>query len=127
MVVVIITLALIAIPNYTKSKERALQREAISNIKLIAAAERVYKMEKGSYVDCNCSSADNCRNASGCNTILSLMLNTTNWQYGFTVNNPEVAYAWAVRQPGAAGACDYTLLNADFDTRDYSTSSGNCY
>lgn len=42
-------LAALAFPQFTKSKEHALGREAIANLKLIAAAERIYRMELGVY------------------------------------------------------------------------------
>jgi type II secretory pathway pseudopilin PulG len=121
VVVIIITLALIAIPSYSKSKNRALQKEAISNMKLIAAGERIYKMENNTYFNCSCVSAANCDNASnGCNYFLKLMLNTSNWIYSVSAS----VNACTISASSSGIGCTYTLNSADFDTRDYSTSSG---
>ncbi|MBN2830856.1 MAG: type II secretion system protein [Candidatus Omnitrophica bacterium] len=76
VVSMIIILAAIGAVNYSKSKNKAIVREAISNLKLIAAAERIYKMEQGSYV--------NCDNSTGCNSLLKLNLNAKNWEYKVT-------------------------------------------
>ncbi len=107
VVTVIITLALIAIPNYSKSKNRAIEKEAISNVRLMAAAERIYKMESAAnaYVAC----AD----AAACNTALKLNLNTTNWGYKVEVAAGGVATITATGS--AISGCSYTLTSADFD------------
>ena len=121
VVVVVVTLALIALPNYSKSKQKATQKEGLSNIKLIAAAERIYRMENTDYITCNCSSAANCANATGCNTQLSLMLNTANWTYGVSTSGSVGSKTATIT---AKGSCTYTLKSADFDSKDFSTSSG---
>lgn len=87
VVVVLGILAGISIPQYTKLKERTFAREAKSNLKLIAAAERVYHNENGSYLECVCTTIDDCKVAAtegsigGCNAMLKLDLNTSNWEY----------------------------------------------
>ncbi|MFA5287714.1 MAG: hypothetical protein WC394_05555 [Candidatus Omnitrophota bacterium] len=68
-------ISIIGVTNYSKSKNKALSREAIANLKLIAAAERIYKMED------NFNSYVACVDADECNTKLKLNLNTTNWTY----------------------------------------------
>jgi len=52
MVVVIIVgiLATIAIVQFSGPKEQSLEKEAKANLKLIAAAQKIYRMEVGSYV-----------------------------------------------------------------------------
>jgi len=128
VVTIIITLSLIAIPTYSKSKQRVMQKEGISNLKLIAAAERIYKMEvtpPGDYVDCNCSSVANCLNSTGCNTLLKLLLNTTNWTYG-VVTAGVVGSKTATITATGPSSCTYTLINTDFDTQDYSTKTAGC-
>jgi len=112
VVIVILTLSAIAIPNYTKSKNRTLEKEGIANVKLIAAAETIYKMENGAYARCNCSNAVNCSNPQGCNTLLKLMLITTNWQYD--VDNSGNITASAQASSGISG-CTYTLTPATYD------------
>jgi len=82
VVVIVVILASVGIAGYTKSREKAITREAMYNLKLIAAAQRVYRMEQGVYVNCSCSDASGCLNASsGCNALLKLSLNTNNWTY----------------------------------------------
>jgi len=98
VVTVIMALALIAIPNYSKSKQRAIEKEAIANVKLMAAAERIYKMEQGSYAICS--------GATACNTALKLILNATNWAY--SVDGSGNITATAQASTGMSG-CSYTL------------------
>jgi len=121
VVVVIMILALIAIPSYTKSKQRTMQREAVSNLKLMAAGERIYRMEAGSYVACNCSNATNCANSTGCNTLLKLMLNTTYWIYSADASGNLTADA---RASTGMGACVYTLAPASYNNEP--TKGGSC-
>jgi len=103
VIVIIIILAAIAIPNFYKTKQRAIEKEGIVNIKLIAAAERIYKMEMGSYVAC----AD----AAACNSSLKLMLNATNWAYSAD-SSGNIA---ATSQASTGMSCTYTLSPAGYD------------
>ncbi len=103
VVVVVITLALIAIPSYTKSKQRAIEKEGISNIKLMAAGERIYRMENGSYVAC--------AGATACNSSLKLMLNATNWAYSAD-SSGNIS---ATSQASTGMSCTYTLSPAGYD------------
>jgi|GEM_PF-881340 len=76
VVLVIISILLaMAITQYSGAKDKALEREATSNLKLIAAAERVYRLETGAY--------QNASNASEINNYLNLMLpvNSAKWNY----------------------------------------------
>lgn len=49
VVIIIGILASIAMPNYLHTQERALDNEAKANLKLIQAAEKIYRMEEGFY------------------------------------------------------------------------------
>ncbi len=50
MVVLIIgILAALTFPNYTAIKEKSLNREAKASLALIRAAEKIYRLEEGSY------------------------------------------------------------------------------
>lgn len=49
VVIIIGILAGIAYPLYDKARESALDKEAIANLKLIQSAEKIYKLELGSY------------------------------------------------------------------------------
>jgi type II secretory pathway pseudopilin PulG len=122
----VVILAAIGTSSYSKSKNKALSREAIANLRLIAAAERIYKMESntGVYVAC--------ANATACNTELKLNLNATNW--GYEVVDVSGSGATATATINAIGTstgisgCTYTFENEDFDnTNGYSTkTTGVC-
>ncbi|MCM8797491.1 MAG: prepilin-type N-terminal cleavage/methylation domain-containing protein [Candidatus Omnitrophica bacterium] len=49
VVVVVGIVATIAYPFYTTAKERALDKEAIANLKLIQKAEKIFRMDTGNY------------------------------------------------------------------------------
>lgn len=49
VVAVIGILASIAVPTYIKVVERARSKEGISNLMIIRAAERIYRLENGTY------------------------------------------------------------------------------
>jgi type II secretory pathway pseudopilin PulG len=84
MIVLIIigVLATLAINQFFGPKEQALEREAVANLKLIAAAEKIYRMEVGGYV----SAAD----TSEVNSKLSLMLPDTSPKWAYKVTNVSV-------------------------------------
>ena len=78
MVVVIIVgiLAGIALPQYVRSRERAMDKQAKAILSLIRAAERAYKMEIGSYYTAG-------GNVDTINQNLNLdLVNDGNWAYG---------------------------------------------
>jgi prepilin-type N-terminal cleavage/methylation domain-containing protein len=52
VIIVIGILAGLGLPQYLKAKERALDDEAIANLKLIQAAEKIYHMEANVYQAC---------------------------------------------------------------------------
>ena len=123
----VIILTAIGTSSYTKSKNRAVQKEGIANIKLMAAAERIYKMEQTVYTACTCTNATNCFDATttpqGCNAVLKLMLNTTNWNYGVTLDAGGVATITATMLP--TGGCSYTFNSADFNAETIGSSGCN--
>jgi len=81
VVVIIGILAALAVPNYIKAVERTRNKEAISMLKLIQQAEKMYRLENNRYVACN-SNTD-------CNNKLRLNLPSGgNWNYRvYRVNN----------------------------------------
>jgi type IV pilus assembly protein PilE len=98
MVVVIIIgiLASLAIPSYTITKERVLNKEAIIALKLIRAANKQYFIKNHIYFRWRTSEAD----INMINGNLSLDLNSSNWN--FVVTGGDTFVATAVRFPGAA-------------------------
>ncbi|HEC69323.1 MAG TPA: prepilin-type N-terminal cleavage/methylation domain-containing protein [Candidatus Omnitrophica bacterium] len=81
VVVIIGILATLAVPKYIKAMERTRNKEAISMLKLIQQAERMYRLENNAYVACN--------NISACNNALRLNLPAGgSWDYRvINVNN----------------------------------------
>lgn len=84
VIIIIGILATLGLSQYYPLKERALDKEAIANLKLIRAAERIYRMEINNYIACADTSAVNIN--------LKLVIPTTgnpNWKY--KVDNVSVA------------------------------------
>lgn len=136
VIVIIGVLATIAIPNYSIIRERSSCQEAVANLKLIAAAERIWRMENSDDVyracECQCGgTAVNCcnNNPNGCNYQLRLSLNTRNWIYYVrnvaAPGNPPTFTATAERV-GTGGFldCAYVLTHNDPDGEP--NSNGRC-
>jgi type II secretory pathway pseudopilin PulG len=115
---IIMILAGIAIPNFAKAKERALTKEAIANLKLIAAAERVYRMENLTYYGPT-------GNIGLINSNLKLYFtNETYWDYTITVATADTFTATAARLGGPYAGCTFTLTHNDVDGEP--NPSGTC-
>jgi prepilin-type N-terminal cleavage/methylation domain-containing protein len=106
VVVIIGILATFAMPQFATTKERTLDKDAQANLKLIQAAEKIYRMEMAAYYPDGGSTSvvadinDNLK--------LSLPASGTNWTYTVTATNPATANATATRT--AAGARVWTIL-----------------
>jgi len=116
---IIIILAGIAIPNFYKAKERALTKEASVNLKLIAAAEKVYRMGNPFYYpNTGYQSA-----IADINSYLRLYFtDETNWDYTITVATDKAFTATAVRTVGT-NPCTFTINQG---TTGEPTYSGTC-
>ena len=77
VVAIIGILASLAIVNHGKAKEYALDKEAISNLKLIQVAEKGYYLDMSTYYPLSASES----NIANINDNLKLYLTTTNWTY----------------------------------------------
>ncbi len=103
--VIIGILVTFAAPQFAVTKERALDNEARANLKLIQAAEKIYKMEMGTYYPDGGSTSviadinDNLK--------LGLPASGANWTYTVTATNPATANATATRV--GAGARVWTI------------------
>ncbi len=89
VIVIIITgvLATQAVTQYGSYKETTLDKEAKANLKLIVAAEKIYRMETSFYYDSGTTQPDAITNI---NTDLRLLLSNAtnrNWNYLTTANN----------------------------------------
>lgn len=76
VIVIIGILATLGLSQYYTARENALDKEAIASLQLIKAAERTFRLENGTYVNC----ADN----TAVNTNLKLFLtagSSRKWDY----------------------------------------------
>lgn len=129
VIVIIGILATFGIAQYRSAQERALDKQAQANLRLILAAERVWRLDDNNsppqYIACGSTVV--------CNSALGLLLPTANpsWAYRVNVqaigNNPAQAFAaqatrtqtperfWCLREPTAEvpdpqptpGACPF--------------------
>jgi len=119
-IVIIGVLATLSITQYTPVRERAIGREAVSALRLIAAAERIYRMEidGNTFINCQCGCAGagfGCcnENPGGCNFELKLNLPTQNWLYSVINATAANFTAQAVRTNG--NGCQYTINQDDVE------------
>lgn len=122
VVMVIGILTTLGISQYFPVKERALGKEAISNLKLIAAAERIYRMETGGYYPSPGATESNVANI---NDALKLLLTEANWDYSITTTgNPASTFTVTAARNGTGGYlnCQYTLTHNDADGEPNPTS-----
>lgn len=114
-------LAIIALPLFEKTKERGLDREAISNLKLIQAAERIYQMEAGEYLAC---AGINCINA---NLKMSLPVGPTgegqNWNYTITADPTSFGASGERRNVPPSWQRTWSL---DHDDEEPGCTGSNC-
>lgn len=96
VLVIIGVLCVVAVNQFSGSREAALEREATTNLKLIAAAEKIYRMEVGGFVDSS--------SAHYLNQNLSLMLPESNPSYTYRVSGATATNfkAVATRNGGPA-------------------------
>lgn len=90
VVVIIGILATVGIVNYSASREKTIDREAISNLKILQSAEKMYKMEMATYYPDTGSVSDNL----AINNNLSVALpNNVNRYWNYTVYSTGCAQA----------------------------------
>ncbi len=90
VLIIIGILSTFAVTHYGGAKEQVLDKEAISNLKLIRAAERSFKVEMNSYYP----SSSSVSNIADINQNLSLMLsNSSNRYWNYEVYSTGCAQA----------------------------------
>jgi len=126
MVVVVIIGILIAfaVPQFTKSKEHAIGQEAIATLKLIAAAEKIYRIEANAYYPIppgtqTTISGTDCAADHSINACLRLSIPSganKNWSYSVT-GAANTFSATATRQSSDANysQCIYSINNGTED------------
>lgn len=109
MVILIIgILAALAFPQFSKTKEHAIGKEAISNLKLIAAAEKIYRMEASAYYPIPAGPESSITNI---NNYLRLSIPsgaTKNWNYAVNSSN-ATSTATRTATGGSYSGCTWTI------------------
>jgi len=115
VVVIVGILATVAYPSYVATREKTLDREAISALILIRNSERMFFSRLETFYPPSPFGAQTC--LTHINGNLSLDLDARNWAYQVITSSPTVFTARAVRgtrtwsitntanQPTCAGAC----------------------
>jgi prepilin-type N-terminal cleavage/methylation domain-containing protein len=122
VIVIIGILATLGITQYIPSRERAIGREAIANLKLIAAAERIYRMEYGTFYPPDSGTTEG--SVNNINTNLKLSLTVTNWAYSITGGTDTFTASAARNGAGGYQDCEYSLATGDADGEP--ESNGSC-
>ncbi len=115
VVVIVGILSVLGLVSFSGPKEQAVEREAQANLKLIAAAEKIYRMENGGYV--------NCTDTLSVNSLLALMIpaSDSNWKYRVTGSSGSVFLAKAQRTSGQFAGSKIFCIN---ETMENSTNVG---
>ena len=101
VIVIIGILVSLSVPMYRKAVLRGHDREAKAMLRLIQAAEKVYRLEVGYYI--------NCSNSTQCNNRLDLDLPGSSWGYQVTDNNVT---GFCAKASSGGGEYDNWYLNA---------------
>jgi len=105
--IIISILAALALPQFTATRERALNKEAKANLKLIDAAEKIYKMEEGFYYPYEVVTKTDRQEI---NANLKIAIAEGNWGYSVTGNSGS-SYGSVADRTGSGGylECQYEM------------------
>lgn len=120
VVVIIGILASLGLTGYVKTIEKSKSQEAIANLRLIRAGEKIYRVENNTYV----TPAPN--DYSGINNTLRLNIDDRNYNYSVPSANTIAFTARATRKPAAqSGYADTCIqINQDGTWGDGGCSGG---
>ena len=112
VIIIIGILVALSLPQFGKTKEHAIGKEAIVNLKLIAAAEKIYRMEANAYYPIV---APNPQSDIGqINNFLRLSITEANWDYAVT-GAASTFSSTAKRQSGDYSSCQYSINQSQDD------------
>lgn len=95
VLIIVIILISLAIPDFTKSKQAALDRRAKASLMLVHAAEKIYAYKMGFFYPYT-GTADN----TELNSTLSLRLEDGDWDFGITSGGMDTFTATAIQPSG---------------------------
>jgi prepilin-type N-terminal cleavage/methylation domain-containing protein len=124
VVIIIAILVILSLPRYTETRERALAREAIANLKLISVAEKIYHMKLSTYWP---RSGNEETNPATIGAELKLSLTEMNWDYLINGGTDSVT-AYANRTTGPySGKCSYSVtINQTYSFDREPTKGSGC-
>lgn len=117
LIVVVIILGIlgtIAIPAFQVTNEKSLSKEAIANLKLISAGEKIFRMENNTYYPSSGSES----NVTNIFNNLRVSLSNANW--GYTITGGANTFT-AVAQRNAR-PCFYTITESTLNDDPVPTS-----
>jgi prepilin-type N-terminal cleavage/methylation domain-containing protein len=119
--IIVAILAALGLASFAGPKEQAAEREAQANLKLISAAEKVYRMEIGQYVQCN--------STTEVNNFLRLMLSPTdtNWKYRADTASGTTFNARAQRTSGPHSGTKFCINETQENTTNSSSQCGSSW
>lgn len=113
VVIVIGVLASMAVPNFSRMKERAVEKQARTMVKQILSREKNYRYTNAS------SSYLGCTGTAQCADRLNMDLNDGNWDYSFVIASPMSSSYARARRVATSG------LTKEF--RTLQTGGMRCY
>jgi len=118
--IIIAILVALALPQFSVMRERSFSKEAKANLKLIDAAEKIYRMEQGFYYPYSSSVSDQ----QAINANLKIAITEENWGYTISGDN-GASYASVAGRTGEGGYldCEYSMSDA---TVGEPTPNGSC-
>ena len=126
VVIIVGILASLGIANYSGTKEKAIGKEAIANLKMVAAAEKVYRLETGSYYPADGSTISS---LTTINSDLKLSLTDRNWVYSIVGGAGGGSFeAIANRQDAGSSYpnCEYYLRHNDSNGEPNKRVTADC-
>lgn len=122
-IIIVGILVSFAIPNYYKAREHALGRAAIANLKLMDAAEEIYRLEIGTYYPSDGSKQGD---LTEINKYLKLSISDDNWYYNIT-GSASAFNATADREnSGGYNDCQYSVAHNSTDGTPAPNSVNSC-
>lgn len=120
VIIIIGILVTLGLTQYIPARESALGREAKANLKLIAAAEKIYRMETGGYYPLDGILKTD---ISVINTDLKLSLTAANW--GYSIDGGTGAFRAQADRNGSGGylECQYRIIQGQDEP---SVATGPC-